>query len=72
MKICSVILAIVLLTGCGVVEKDYILKEVDLNKLNLSCNKNSGFKEAQRAILVNKTEWQVTCKDGARFIFDGI
>ena len=46
MKICSVVLAIVLLTGC-VVEKDYILKEVDLSKLNLSCNKNSGFKEAQ-------------------------
>lgn len=69
MKIYILLFLTFSLFGCVV--EDYTLKEVDLNKLNQTCNKNDGYKESQRIIFINKTEWQVTCKDGAKFVFDG-
>ncbi len=69
MKIYILLFLTFSLFGC-VVDEDYI-KEADLNKLNQTCYKNDGYKEARRTIFTNKTEWQVTCKDGAKFVFDG-
>ena len=73
MKISLLALAIGLLAGCDI-DKNKTINENNLIKLTSICNKNDGFKEAQRVqiTLIDDWEWRVTCKDGARFVFDGI
>ena len=72
MKISLLALAIVL-AGCDI-DKNKTINENNLIKLTSICNKNDGFKEAQRVqiTLIDDWEWRVTCKDGARFVLDGV
>ena len=70
MKICSLVLAIVLLTGCTVVDNPIF--EQELNKLTKICNNNAGLKQAQKTMQLGDKKWRATCKDGAEFIFNGI
>ena len=65
MKISLLALAIVLLAGCDI-DKNKTINENNLIKLTSICNKNDGFKEAQRVqiTLIDDWEWRVTCKDG--------
>jgi hypothetical protein len=64
-KLC--IWAVLLLTGCDV-EIDQRVTEKSLEKLNVVCTKNSGFKTAARVTKFSSSEWRVDCKDGAKFV----
>ena len=67
------VLLVIVLVGCDIA-KDKPINENNITKLSSVCNKNIGLKQAQRVQItfIDDWEWRIDCKDGAKFVIDGV